>query len=149
MSAPFRAPRLRVLAVSLVLLTLAACDSGRPEEERIGISGQWTGDLISIDTTGTQPDTLRLPIAMTLDDNVSSVTGSGTVQLPDETLDFLVTSGLFAPPDLSLVLQFDRPPQGMISGGVSRDRDFIDATFSGPGIASGRVAFTLVLRRVE
>lgn len=141
---------LRFLTLALAAaLTLTACDSGDPEEQRVGISGSWAGDLISIDTTGTQPDTLRLPIEMTLDDDRSRVVGSGSVQTPTETLLFDVTSGLFAPPNLTLALRFDRPPQGTISGNVSPERDAIDASVSGPGLVNGRTTFTLVMQRME
>lgn len=144
---PF-APCLRVVALCLSLLTLAACDSDDPNEERVGVSGRWAGDLVSVNPADST-DVTRLPVQMTLQDDVSRVTGFGSIQLPDETLQFSIPSGLFAPPSLSLTLIFDRPPLGAISGNVSSERDFIRASLTGPGIASGLVDFTLVMQRVE
>lgn len=139
-----RASLLRTAALCLALLPLAACDSGDPEAERVGISGTWTGVL----TDRSDPDQ-AYPVRMTLQDTISEVTGSGEIELPDETLAFTVTTGLFAFPELSLELLFDRPPPGMISGTVSQDLDFINATLTGPGEANGEIEFMLSMQRME
>lgn len=143
MSTPLRTPLLRALALCLTLLSLAACDSGDPEEERIGLTGQWSGVL-----TSRSDSTQAFPIVMTLNDDVSNVTGAGSIEVPGETIDFTVVGGLYSAPSLSLSLVYDRGP-GSISGNVSSERDFIDATLSGPGLANGEVEFALVLQRAE
>ncbi|MDX1531459.1 MAG: hypothetical protein R3362_08025 [Rhodothermales bacterium] len=148
-TSPLRSHRPLVLALlTLPLLTLAACDSGDPEEERVGISGFWVGELVYNPPGEGEPDR-TFPIQLTLRDDVNTVTGSGVVELPGERLDFTVTSGLFDSRlrTVSLALQFDRPPQGTLSGNVSPERDFIDGTFGGPGIANGEVELSLNLQR--
>lgn len=146
MTPPRHARLLRLPLVALLLLSFAACDSNE-DEERLGISGRWSGDLVTDDpdNPGTE---LRLPVTMTLEDNINRVIGFGSVQIPTETLEFTI-AGLFAPPNLSLDLTFDRPPLGGVSGNVSPGRDFIDATMDGPGLVNGRVEFRLVMQRME
>lgn len=137
-------PCLRLAFLCLLLLPIAACDSGDADDERIGISGQWTGVL----TDPNDPDQ-AYPVRMTLQDTINEVTGSGEIEVPDETLEFTVTTGLFSFPELSLTLRFDRPPLGMISGSVSRDLDFINATLTGPNEANGEIEFMLSMQRME
>lgn len=139
-----RAPYLRIILLCLALLPIAACDSGDTDDERLGISGQWVGTLVN-----TADPTQQYPVTLTLIDTVSEVTGSGRIELPDETLAFDVTTGLFSFPDLSLTLRFDRPPQGMISGIVSEDLDVINATLTGPNEANGTIEFMLSMQRME
>ena len=144
MSARFRLPFLRTLIVCLPLLALAACDSAEPDDERLGVTGRWAGTLVN-----TADTTQSYPLTLTLDDNISRVTGSGSIELPTETLAFTVTTGLFSFPQLSLELVFDRPPPGMISGTVSAERDFISGTLTGPGLANGEIELMLSLQRME
>ncbi len=146
MIASLRAPLFCAFVVSLTLLTLAACDSGGPEEPPIGITGRWTGGLISVDTTGGRQDTLRLPITVLLDDTGFNVTGAGSIHFPsDSVLTFVVVGGLFGDPKVSLSVQYPVPPPGGLSGRLTAGRDSIIGTLTGPGRVNARL--NLGLRR--
>lgn len=144
MTVRLRLPLFRTLLLVLPLLALAACDSAEPDDDvRLGVTGRWAGTLVNtVDTTQAYPVTLAL------NDDINRVTGSGSIELPTETLDFTVTTGLFSFPQLSLELVFDRPPPGMISGTVSAERDFISGTLTGPGLANGEIELALSLQRM-
>lgn len=140
---PVLARLLRLSLFALLAVALGACDSAEPEQERVGITGRWTGLL-----TSRADSTQAFPVVMTLSDNVSQVTGSGSIEAPEETIEFAVVGGLYSAPSLYLSLVYERGP-GSISGNVSSERDLIEASLSGPGVANGEVDFTLSLQRAE
>lgn len=118
----------RLLPLLLLALGVAACDSSpnEPPPPIPSIDGSWAGFLVSAGDT--------LAVTMTLVEEGGFVNGAGTAERPADVLGFDV-EGIYAHPNLSLSLIFDRPPLGSLSGVVSAGRDRITGTLSGPNIA--------------
>ena len=151
MPSPLRrlAAVLPALGLALGALTLGACDSGGGgPAERFGVTGTWAGTLTYDNPADSLPPQ-TFPVDLTLADVYTTITGSGSVRLPTETLTFAVVEGLYDANtrNVRLSLNFNRPPFGVLSGNVSVGRDVIDGTMSGPALVNGRVRLTLSLQR--
>ncbi len=129
---------LRIAALCLALLTLAACDSGDPEEPPIGLTGRWVGALQNLDEPS-QP----FPLTVTLNDNGFSVTGTGRIKFPPDSALTFVVEGVFADPKVSLSAVYPVPPPGLLSGRLTAGRDSIKGTITGPGQVNAQVALGL------
>lgn len=143
---PTRCPRYLAL---LLTLGLTACGSSDAMEEPPptpdSITGNWTGELVSTDLNGNET---TFQIAITLNEQQTQVGGSGTVTGPNSTEPFTVVmeESSYLHPLLSLVLLYNGPPLGNLSGLVSEDRQEIRGTMSGPGF-SGIAELKIVLTR--
>ncbi len=135
--------------LALLLLGLTACDSSDPREEPPpvpdSITGNWTGELVSTDLNGKEA---TFQIAVTLNEALTMVGGSGTGTGPDTTEPFTVveSESSYLHPLLSPVLLYNGPPLGNLSGNVSENRQEIRGTMSGPGF-SGIAELKIVLTR--
>ncbi|MBO6576943.1 MAG: hypothetical protein JJ896_15760 [Rhodothermales bacterium] len=131
----------RFLPALIVLVLVAGCDSSDPaaeEEVRTTVDGEWEGVITS--------DEMSVPITVTMRENLTLVSGEGTVSLPAEDRDFVIERGDYLHPLLNLDLSFAdyEPPFGNLDGIVNVDRNEVRGTAAGPGF-SGPVE--LVLRR--
>ena len=87
-------------------------------------------------------------ITMSLANNKSMVSGSGTIESSNGALTFTVveSESNYLHPIIDLVLLYAQPPPGNLSGNVSTNREEIHGTMQGPGF-SGTADFQMVLTR--
>lgn len=132
---------LRLAVVGFALVALSACDLGGPDP--IGITGRWEGTV-----TSQQSPSQSYPITLRLTDDGRTVTGSGTVELPNDPFSFTVFDGSFVQGTVNLPIQFDRAPfQGTIAGELTEtDPGEITGTISASGLANGPLVVELRAR---
>ena len=131
---------LRTAALALTLAALAVvpgCDSG---SDAVGLTGTWEGTV--------EAPAATYDISLQLRDNGRTVTGTGTVQVPNSPFRFTVSGGSFVGSRVELpVLLSESPFNGGLSGTLTqRDPGQIEGTFTGPQMIVGPVRIELVSR---
>lgn len=119
------------------LFFLTACDSSGSNEPMVrenSIDGNWVGEVTSQDLNGMP---LSFAVDMTIAEDRSNVTGSGTVTGPDGAKAFTLVEGSssYLHPIINFDLLFDGPPLGELNGAITEDLKQIRGTMSGPGFA--------------
>ena len=141
--------RLFFLLPFTVFLLLIGCDSSDPDPGPFmgdSITGTWRGEVPSRNVMG-EVDTFL--VEMTITEELTNVSGNGTVTGPQGAISFNVVAGSsYLHPLLSLDLLFTQPPLGELNGNVAEDRMSIRGTMSGPGFA-GTAELQIVLNRME
>jgi hypothetical protein len=123
----------RIVLTAMVVLALGCGGDGGAEPEHPEAEGQWSGTI----NTGSGSGLLEL----TLDDAGGSITGNGTLTVPDDVLGISV-SGSYDPPNISLTMSIPDFQPVDLNGTVG------DNSISGTLNGSGFVNLGVTLQRV-
>ena len=116
---------IRLAVLALTLAALPSCSLGGDGEAR-GVSGEWEGEAFTSATA-------RYPLTVALQDAGTTITGTGSAQLPDGPFEFRIIDGYFDGTGVNLTIRYEVPPfQGSINGTlVNRDPGRIEGSISG------------------